>query len=67
MGDAPKKTNNISLVMDDPELTRLDDWAWSKRIRSRAQAIRQLLELGLAADAAGYTQDDGKLKKRPKA
>ena len=42
-----KRTNNVSIVLSDAELKALDDWAWERRIRSRSEAIRQLLQLGL--------------------
>lgn len=47
-------TERITMTMTPAELARLDDWAFARRIRSRSEAIRQLLDLGLAADAAGW-------------
>lgn len=64
--DAAKKTNNVSLVMSDAELASLDDWRFSRRIGSRAEAIRRLLELGLAADAAGWSPEAPTAKKASK-
>jgi hypothetical protein len=37
-------------MLDDEELTAIDDWRFAKRMPSRASAIRELLRLGLAAE-----------------
>lgn len=44
-----KRTNYISVVMSDEERERLDAWmdAQKPRIRSRSEAIRQLIAIGL--------------------
>ena len=36
---------------------RVDAWALAGAIRGRSEAIRRLLELGLAADAAGWSPE----------
>ena len=46
--DNPRK-NMAQTMLSDDELKALDDWAWERRIRSRSEAIRQLLQLGLDA------------------
>lgn len=51
----PEKKPQFSISMTPAELARLDDWAFSKRIRARSEAVRRLIELGLAADAAGWS------------
>ena len=53
-----KRTNNVSIVLSDAELKALDDWAWERRIRSRSEAIRQLLQLGLDAAEAHEAKPD---------
>ena len=43
----PKKTERIGLVLSQDELKEIDDWSWSQRIRSRSEAIRRLIRVGL--------------------
>lgn len=43
------KTERIALMMTPDEVTAVDDWGFANRIRSRAEAIRRLIELGLEA------------------
>jgi len=43
------KTERITTMMTPSEVKALDDWAFSKRIRSRGEAIRRLIEAGLAS------------------
>ena len=53
MSEAKLKTERITTMMSGAEVTAIDDWAFANRIRSRGEAIRQLIELGLkAADAS---------------
>ena len=49
--DAERRTERIPLLMTPSEVKALDDWAFANRIRSRGEAIRQLIERGLAASA----------------
>ena len=44
-----KKDKRVALVMTEAELTAVDDWAHERRIRSRGEAIRQLVAAGLKA------------------
>ena len=63
----PEKKPQFSISMTPAELARLDDWAFSKRIRARSEAVRRLIELGLAADAAGWSPEAPPPKaKRPR-
>jgi metal-responsive CopG/Arc/MetJ family transcriptional regulator len=41
------KDQRVPVMMSVSELKALDDWAFEQRIRSRGEAIRQLIELGL--------------------
>jgi Fe2+ transport system protein FeoA len=50
------KTERVCLMMTPGELTTIDDWRFSHRIGSRAEAIRRLLQLGLAAENAVKVQ-----------
>jgi hypothetical protein len=43
------KTERITTMMTPSEVKALDDWAFANRIRSRGEAIRQLIEAGLSA------------------
>ena len=47
--DAERRTERIPLLMAPSEVKALDDWAFANRIRSRGEAIRQLIEAGLKA------------------
>ena len=49
----PKKDQRVPLVMTKAELDAIDDWAFARRIRSRSEAIRQLIELGLKVGEKG--------------
>lgn len=61
------KTARMQVILTPAELERLDDWRFARRIGSRAEAIRQLLNLGIAADAAGWSPDAPEAKpKRPR-
>ena len=40
----------LQIMLTDEELAALDDWRFSKRMPSRAAAVRELLKRGLAAD-----------------
>ena len=44
------KDQRVTIMLTASELKELDDWSFSKRIRSRGAAMRELLSLGLAAD-----------------
>lgn len=44
------KDQRIAVMLTPSELSAIDDWSFSKRIRSRGEAMRQLLSLGLAAE-----------------
>ena len=43
------KDKRVPLVMTASELKAIDDWSFERRIRSRSEAIRQLVALGLKA------------------
>ena len=49
MAAEPKKTERIGLVLSEEDLKEIDDWSWDERIRSRSEAIRRLIRLGLDA------------------
>jgi hypothetical protein len=43
----------LQIMLSEAELAALDDWRFSKRMPSRASAIRELLKRGLQAE--GFT------------
>ena len=43
------KTQRVTIMMSPTELSEIDEWSFDQRIRSRGEAIRQLIELGLEA------------------
>lgn len=45
-----EKMNRIHITITDAEVAAIDDWGWKRRIRTRAEAIRRLVELGMTAD-----------------
>lgn len=50
-------SERVTITMTPGELERLDGWAFGQRIRSRSEAVRRLVNLGLAADAAGWSPE----------
>lgn len=45
-----KKTLKFQMMMSPSEADELDDWMFQNRIRSRAEAIRRLCQIGLSFD-----------------
>ncbi len=59
MTDSPEpKDKRVPLVMTASELKAIDDWSFERRIRSRSEAIRQLVALGLKASAEEHQVDE---------
>jgi hypothetical protein len=52
----PKKDKRVPLMMTEAELKAVDDWAFERRIRSRGEALRQLIALGLKASKSAGTE-----------
>ncbi len=50
---SPKRTEKLQIMLDELELTAIDDWRFENRLPSRAAAIRELLRRGLHSE-----QDD---------
>ena len=50
MSDANRE-ERLQVMLTQGELAALDDWRFASRMPSRAAAIRELLKLGLAAEA----------------
>jgi hypothetical protein len=45
------KTIKFQLMLAQSEADAIDDWSFKNRIRTRAEAIRRLCQIGLAVDA----------------
>lgn len=46
---AEQKTERFNLFMSPSEMKAIDDWAWENRIRSKSEAMRRLMHIGLEA------------------
>jgi hypothetical protein len=44
------RPERLQIMLTAEELSALDDWRFSRRMPSRAAAVRELLKLGLAAE-----------------
>ena len=62
--DGDKKSSRLSISLSATEMEQLDQWAWAQRIRSLSDAGRQLIVIGLAAHAAGWTPEGPPAPKR---
>lgn len=56
-GDKPR-TERVPLLLTAEEVQELDDWQFSKRMRTRSDAIRELMKLGYAAAADAKNDGD---------
>ena len=57
------RAERLQIMLDDVELSAVDDFRFKKRMPSRAAAVRELLKRGLAAEgfltaAAGVKSSD---------
>ena len=43
------KSERITILLSPSEAKEIDDWSFAQRIRSRGEAIRRLIKLGLEA------------------
>lgn len=50
MSDVHSRGERLQIMLTEDELRILDDWRFSRRMPSRAAAVRELLTRGLAAD-----------------
>lgn len=46
------KTERIQLLMTPPEVTQIEDYWHEHHLRSRSEAIRRLIRIGLKAERA---------------
>ena len=52
----------LQIMLTDEELAALDDWRFSRRMPSRAAAVRELLKRGLAAEGFESANQGSKSK-----
>ncbi len=50
MSETSNRDERLQIMHTQDELKYLDDWRFSRRMPSRAAAVRELLRLGLAAE-----------------
>ncbi|HEY3797159.1 MAG TPA: hypothetical protein VGL58_02315 [Caulobacteraceae bacterium] len=50
MSDVNGRGERLQIMLSEDELRFLDDWRFSRRMPSRAAAVRELLTRGLAAE-----------------
>lgn len=50
----------LQIMLTEDELNALDNWRFSRRMPSRAAAVRELLKRGLAAE--GFASSDGRTR-----
>ena len=51
------REGRLQIMLDDDELSAIDDWRFQMRMPSRAAAVRELLRLGL--EAVGQAAENG--------
>ena len=61
MGDL-SRGERLQIMLTSEELRIIDTWRFSKRMPSRAAAIRELLKRGLAVEGFGEVRDGQKSK-----
>ena len=54
-----KRLERLQVMVSDEELRALDDWRFKSRMPSRAAAVRELLQRGLAAEGYFSVAGDG--------
>lgn len=46
--DTELRENRVAVMMSNAELAALDDWRFQNRIGSRGEAVRRLIDAGIA-------------------
>ena len=52
----------LQIMLTAEELATLDDWRFSRRMPSRASAVRELLKRGLVAEGFGVSKQGAQSK-----
>lgn len=58
-GSESKRLERLQVMVSEEELRALDDWRFKSRMPSRAAAVRELLNRGLAAEGYFLEAKDG--------
>ncbi|MFL5298471.1 MAG: hypothetical protein ACJ798_19000 [Phenylobacterium sp.] len=56
------REERLQIMLNADELAALDDWRFTRRMPSRAAAVRELLRLGLASE--GVDLPDGRRRSK---
>ena len=56
------RMERLQVMLTEEELAALDDWRFSRRMPSRAAAVRELLKRGLVAEGFALANDQLKSK-----
>lgn len=56
MSDTNGRAERLQIMLTEDELRVLDDWRFTRRMPSRAAAVRELLSRGLSAE--GFLRSD---------
>jgi hypothetical protein len=59
---AAPRGERLQIMLSEDELIVLDDWRFSRRMPSRASAVRELLKRGLAAEGFALAHGHAKSK-----
>jgi hypothetical protein len=51
------RDERLQIMLTEEELSALDDWRFTRRMPSRAAAVRELLRLGLASDGVDLAEN----------
>jgi hypothetical protein len=60
--DELNRGERLQIMLTGEELAALDDWRFSRRMPSRAAAVRELLKRGLAAEGFDLADQGAKSK-----
>jgi hypothetical protein len=58
------RNQRVPILLTPSELERLDDWMFARRLRSRGEAIRILMELGFEHEQAKALPTGAKTPKK---
>jgi hypothetical protein len=56
------RDERLQIMLTEEELSALDDWRFTRRMPSRAAAVRELLRRGLAAEGVNLAEGRTKSK-----
>ena len=57
-----QRGERLQIMLSNDELSALDEWRFTRRMPSRAAAVRELLKRGLAADGFELATNGSKSK-----